>query len=128
MIKLDIQLFGGRGASSSTKSMTLDEYLASKGLSAGWYSDQGFADTNTGRLRGRAFSETQKLMQQRSTDYSAKRNEAIQEYNRLVNTGKIKEPSRYQQILKISKGNPNNPQVQAAKRLLKTMRKRGITK
>lgn len=110
---------GSRGASSSKpRVLSLDEYLASKGVGAGWYSDQGFADTNTGRLRGRAFKETERLMQKRSADYSIKRNAAINEYNKMLKSGKIRKPTSYETALKISKGDPNSPQVQAAKRLL----------
>ena len=120
---------GSRGANSGKpKVISLDEYLSSKGLSAGWYSDQGFADTNTGRLRGRAFNQTQKLMQQRSADYSNRRNKAINEYNNLLKKGKIRKPTSYETALKISKGNPDNPQVQSAKRLLQIMKQKGINK
>lgn len=121
---------GSRGARSSisggTQVIGLNEYLASKGLSQAWYSDQGFADTNTGRLKGRAYKETERLMQQRSAEYATRRNNAIKEYNSLVKSGKIRKPSRYEETLKISKGNPNSPQTQAAKRLLKIMEERGL--
>lgn len=120
---------GSRGSSSSkTKTISLKEYLSSKGLSQGWYSDQGFADTNTGRLKGRAYRETQNLMQKRSEEYSNRRNNAINEYNRLVKSGKIKKPTLYEETLKISKGNPDSPQVQSAKRLLAKLEERGINK
>lgn len=130
MVKLNIQMFGGRGAISSNKpkAISLNDYLSSKGLSQVWYSDQGFADTNTGRLKGRAFIETERIMQQRSADYSSKRNKAINEYNKLVKNGKIRKPTLYEETLKISKGNPESPQVQSAKRLLVKLRKKGLNK
>lgn len=120
---------GSRGVSSSkTKVIGMDEYLSSKGFGAGWYSDQGFADTNTGRLKGIAYKETEKLMQKRSQEYANGRNNAIKEYNRLVKEGKIRKPTLYEKTLRISKGNPSSPQVQAAKRLLNTLKEKGIKK
>lgn len=120
---------GSRGSSSSKpKAVSLKDYLSSKGLSQGWYSDQGFADTNTGRLKGRSFTQTERLMQQRSAEYSTRRNNAINEYNKLVKSGKIRKPTLYEETLKISKGNPNSPQVQASKRLLAKLKERGLDK
>ena len=120
---------GSRGSSSSkTKAVSLKEYLSSKGYSQEWYSDQGFADTNTGRLKGRSYTQAERLMQQRSEEYSKVRKKTINEYNNLVKSGKLRKPTLYEETLKISKGNPNSPQVQAAKRLLIKLEERGLNK
>ena len=108
------------------KVMTLEEYLISKGVSDGWYSDLGFADTNTGRLKGRQFKETEDLMRKRSVDYFNRKKEIIEEYNKLLEKGEIRKPTHYEETLKISKGDPKSPQVQSAKRLLKIMEKKGM--
>ena len=50
--------------------------------------------------------------------YHDRRNKAIQEYDHLVASGKIKPPTRIQKSLKIAQGHPDNRSVQAARRML----------
>lgn len=50
--------------------------------------------------------------------YHDRRNEAIQEYDLLVASGKIKPPTQIQKSLKIAQGHPDNQSVQAARRML----------
>ena len=50
--------------------------------------------------------------------YHDRRNEAIQEYDHLVASGKIKPPTPIQKSLKIAQGHPDNRSVQAARRML----------
>ena len=63
-------------------------------------------------------------VQERAREYDNKRAELRQEYNRLVEKGKIRKPTQYEQALKISKGNPERADVQAAKRLVEKYRQR----
>lgn len=114
---------GGRGSSSSPKIMTEEEYLNSKG-----YAFMGYAEAGM-HMSSQHVSERQKrqqinLVQERAREYDNKREELRQEYNKLVEQGKIRKPTQYEQALKISKGNPDNPAVQAAKRLVKKYRQR----
>lgn len=114
---------GGRGSSSSPRVMTEEEYLNSKGYAFMGYSEAGM------HIGSQHVSERQKrqqinLIQERAREYDNKRAELRQEYNRLVEQGKIRKPTQYEQALKISKGNPDNPAVQAAKRLVEKYRQR----
>lgn len=114
---------GGRGSSSSPRVMTEEEYLSSKG-----YAFMGYAEAGMHRS-SKNVSERQKrqqinLVQERAREYDNKRAELRQEYNRLVEQGKIRKPTQYEQALKISKGNPERADVQAAKRLVEKYRQR----
>lgn len=114
---------GGRGSSSSPRVMTEEEYLNSKG-----YAFMGYAEAGMHRS-SKNVSERQKrqqinLVQERAREYDNKRAELRQEYNRLVEQGKIRKPTQYEQALKISKGNPERADVQAAKRLVEKYRQR----
>ena len=114
---------GGRGSSSSPRVMTEEEYLNSKGYAFMGYSEAGM------HIGSQHVSERQKrqqinLVQERAREYDNKRAELRQEYNRLVEQGKIRKPTQYEQALKISKGNPERADVQAAKRLVEKYRQR----
>lgn len=114
---------GGRGSSSSPKVMTQEEYLSSKG-----YAFMGYAEAGM-HMGSQHVSERQKrqqinLVQERAREYDNKRAELRQEYNRLVEQGKIRKPTQYEQALKISKGNPERADVQAAKRIVEKYRQR----
>ena len=114
---------GGRGSSSSPKIMTEEEYLSSKGFAFMGYSEAGM------HMSSQHVSERQKrqqinLVQERAREYDNKRAELRQEYNKLVEQGKIRKPTQYEQALKISKGNPERADVQAAKRLVEKYRQR----
>ena len=56
-------------------------------------------------------------------DYSNRRQAAINEYNRLVSSGQIRQPSRVEQLIRTAQGNSDNEAVRAARRALE---KRGI--
>ena len=114
---------GGRGSSSSPRVMTEEEYLSSKGYAFMGYSEEGM------HMSSQHVSERQKrqninLVQSRAREYDQKRQELRQEYNRLVEQGKIRKPTQYEQALKKSKGDPNRSDVQAAKRLVEKYRQR----
>ena len=114
---------GGRGSSSSPRVMTEEEYLSSKGYAFMGYSEAGM------HMSSQYVSERQKrqninLVQSRAREYDQKRQELRQEYNRLVEQGKIRKPTQYEQALKKSKEDPNRLDVQAAKRLVEKYKKR----
>lgn len=114
---------GGRGSSSSPRVMTEEEYLSSKGYAFMGYTEAGMHRSS------KNVSERQKrqqinLVQERAREYDNKRAELRQEYNRLVEQGKIRKPTQYEQALKKSKGDPNRLDVQAAKRLVEKYKKR----
>lgn len=58
-----------------------------------------------------------------SNEYHEKRRKAIAEYKELVQKGEIIEPTPLEKRIQTAKGHPDNPSVQAARRLLK---KQGI--
>lgn len=58
------------------------------------------------------------LNQARITENLTRRAQLEQEYNVLVSQGKIRPPTRIEQLQKTATGHPDNPQVQAARRLL----------
>lgn len=114
---------GGRGSSSSPRVMTEEEYLNSKGYAFMGYSEAGM-HIGSQHVSNRQKKQQIELVQNRAREYDNKRAELRQEYNRLVEQGKIRKPTQYEQALKISKGNPERADVQAAKRLVEKYRQR----
>ena len=115
---------GGRGGSSGmAKAQSLDEYLGERGLSS------PISDYMVDKMRiphgmtARQNKQFLKEAEQARNDYSSRRNAAINEYNAKVESGKIKQPGKYDKLLKTARGHEDNPSVQAARR---TLKKRGI--
>ena len=71
--------------------------------------------TITSRGRKRFDQETKNAIE----NYHEKRNKAIADYNRLVNEGKVKQPTSLQKHYKIAQGHPDLKATQAARRILK---------
>lgn len=118
---------GGRGSSSAgskqPRVMSLDEYMASKGVSDPL---SGYLDDKTRIPHG----ETQRQKERREKEaaearkeYEKKRAEARAGYQALVDAGKVRPPTKIEEKLRIAKGHPDNASVQAARRSLE---KRGI--
>lgn len=114
---------GGRGSSSSPKIMTEEEYLSSKGYGFMGYSEPGLHMSNN-RISDKVRDRDAKRIQERAREYDNKRVELRKEYNDLVEQGKIRKPTTYEQALKVSKGDPSRLDVQAAKRLVAKYRQR----
>ena len=114
---------GGRGSSSSPRVMTEEEYLSSKGYAFMGYSEASLYVSNP-NVSERQKRQNINLVQSRAREYDNKRAELRQEYNRLVEQGKIRKPTQYEQALKKSKGDPSRSDVQAAKRLVEKYRQR----
>lgn len=115
---------GGRGGSSGmAKTQSLEEYLGERGLSS------PISDYMVDKMRiphgmtARQNKQFLKDAEKARTDYSSKRNAAIKEYNSKVESGKIRQPEKYDKLLKTARGHEDNPSVQAARR---TLKKRGI--
>lgn len=115
---------GGRGGSSGIiKTQSLDEYLGERGLRS------PISDYMVDKMRiphgmtARQNKQFLKDAEKSRTEYSSKRNAAIAEYNVKVESGKIKQPGKYDKLLKTARGHEDNPSVQAARR---TLKKRGI--
>ena len=115
---------GGRGSTSSPKIMTEEEYLSSKGFGFMGYSEPAM-HMGSQYVSNRQKTQMIKSIQSKATEYDNKRNELRKEYNKLIEQGKIRKPTSYESALKISKGNPDNPSVQTAKRLVEKYRKKG---
>lgn len=106
------------------KVLSLDSFLAQRGLSSP-ISDYTL---DTTRL---PHGETARQKKQREAEslraareYSQKRRDAINEYNRRVKAGEFRAPTKIEEMLRVARGNPDNASVQAARRALK---KRGLT-
>ena len=114
---------GGRGSGSASSKMSLEQFLAKRGVSSP-VSDYTLDTTRlphgeTERQRRRRISEAQEV----ARNYQERRRAAIDEYERLVREGKIKKPSKIDELRATARGHPDNASTQAARRLLK---KRGL--
>lgn len=125
MIKYNLQFFGGRGAGANiAKAITLDEFLARKGVSdssSGWVIDKLRGNRQIVTRSGRERFEKERSKAE--AEYQEKRNSAISEYNLLVKQGKIRDKTPIEKKIDIANGNPDLQSTQAARRLLE---KRGI--
>lgn len=118
---------GGRGSRSASAKqpsvMSLDEYMASKGVSdplSGYLDDKTrLPHGETQRQKERREKETAEAIR----EHGRKRAEARAEYQALVDAGKVRPPTKIEEKLRIAKGHPDNASVQAARRSLE---KRGI--
>lgn len=103
--------------------MSLEEYLARKGLVS------PVCEYNLDKVR-LPHGETDRQRKQRikasaaaQNEYSAQRKAAIQEYKEKVGQGEIIPKTTIEKTLSMAQGHPDNPSVQAARRVLE---KRGI--
>lgn len=99
------QFLGLRGLSSPISDYTLDKTRLPHG--------------ETERQKKRRISAGLEV----AKDYANRRAAAISEYERLVADGRIVKPTALQKRLLTAQGHPDNPSVQAARRILT---KRGI--
>ncbi len=102
------------------KSMTEEEYLASKGYGRQGFGDVALAKGNYKNRPGQAILQRQ---HQKDIEYSNKRAALRDEYNRLLSIGKIRQPTRIESLIKVARGHSDNNAVKAARRVLE---KRGI--
>lgn len=119
---------GGRGAYSASGRttqavMSEDEFLAIKGLGS-TMSDYMLDKTRlphgeTARQRKQRYKEAERAM----NEHTKLRDEARAEYRRLLESGKVRPPTRIEEMMRTARGFEENESVQAARRALK---KRGI--
>lgn len=101
-----------------SKKMSLKQWLAINGVSSP-ISDYTIDKTKiprglTQRQRKRLEKDTLIAIE----EYHTKRNNAIKEYEQLVQDGKIIKPSRIEQTIETANGHPDNSSTQAARRML----------
>lgn len=100
------------------KKISLDEYLGLFGLASpvdDFMIDKMVIPRGlTQRQRKALHKENLKS----SEDYHNRRNEAIKEYYDKLNKGEIIEPTFIEKTIKTASGHPDNPSVQAARRIL----------
>ena len=106
------------------KKMSLEDYLASKGVSS------PFSDFVLDKLRSnrklktdRGKKQFEKECDKHRIEYAEKRNAAIDEYYQLVEEGKIIPKTLIEKTIERANGHPDNPSTQAARRMCE---KRGI--
>ena len=103
--------------------MSLDQFLGLRGVAA------PISDFMIDKLKiphgltARQEQQFHKEAEAARNAYHNKRDAAIEEYERLVAEGKIRKPTIIEEALRKAHGLPDNPSVQAARRVLK---KRGI--
>lgn len=103
--------------------MSESQYLASKGLGS------PVSDYNVDKMRiphGETARQKKKRLaeaERAGQDYYNRRQAAKAEYKKLVESGKIKQPGKYDDLIRTARGHEDNPSVQAARR---TLKKRGI--
>lgn len=95
--------------------MDLDEYLGKLGLDSpfGPYQD----DKMIGHVKVLHQDSTKKDMVQTSEEYWQKRNAAKMEYWKKVESGELRPLTEVERTLRAAKGHPDNPSVQAARRM-----------
>lgn len=111
---------GLRRNGSSVRTMTEEQYLGAMGYGRSGFGDVALAKGNYRNGSGRAILQRQN---QKDREYSNRRESLRQEYNRLVSSGEIRQPTRIEQLMQTARGNSDNEAVRAARRALQ---KRGI--
>ena len=128
-MKMDLQLFGGRGASSGKRvsgggwklpNNVMDEsdYLASKGLkdaSSGWVLDKLRGNRQVATVRGR--QRFNKEAENAEKEYQDKCNKAKEEYKKLVESGKLRPKTAVERMIEKAHGHPDNQSTQSARRM-----------
>lgn len=127
-MRMNLQLFGGRGASSGKGSgggwklpknaMDESDYLASKGLkdaSSGWVLDKLRGNRQVATVRGR--QRFNKEAEKAEKEYQDKRNKAKEEYKKLVDSGKLRPKTTIERTIEKAHGNPDNQSTQSARRM-----------
>lgn len=107
--------------SSGVQTMTFEQFASSRGASL----FEGARKDRDRQARAKD-KEIRKNAEGVLADMraNAKRRETLRvEYNTLVQQGKIKTPSRFEELIKKARGHEDNPATQAARRVLE---KRGI--
>lgn len=102
--------------------MTRDEYLGLHGVE-GVYVEPG--ESSPGWIGKRAARVAAKRHIARSREYASEKKRRSKEYDEKVRSGKIRAPSYFEKLFQKAAGNPENPSVQAAIRLIARHVKKG---
>lgn len=99
--------------------MSLEKFLGLKGLSfpiSDYLDDKwrGNRHFSSGKQREKFSKDARRIID----EYHEQRNEAIKEYNALVESGKFRPPTNIEKSLETAQGHPDNRSVQAARRML----------
>ncbi len=102
-----------------SNAITLDEFYALRGVpdAASGVGIDRYAGANMTRMSANQRQETLNEMNKQNDDYYKKRQEAREEYQRLVKEGKIRDKTPIEKMLTKANGNPDNPSTQAARRM-----------
>lgn len=111
---------GLRRNGSSVRTMTEEQYLGAMGYGRSGFGDVALAKGNYRNGAGRAILERQN---QKDMEYFNARARLREDYNRLMSSGQIRQPTRIEQLMQTAQGNSDNEAVRAARRALE---KRGI--
>lgn len=107
-----------------SNAMTEGEFLALRGVDSPtsfWSIDKLRGNRQVGTTRGR--ERFQREFEENQREYEQRRNEAREEYQRLIASGQIRDKTTVERSLTRAHGNPDNESTQAARRMLA---KRGI--
>ena len=104
---------------NSTKQvMDLEDYLGQKDVSfstSGYYLDKLRSNRQIGTQRGR--ERFRKECANAEREYQERRSKAIEEYNALVESGQVRPRTSIERTIRKANGHPDNPSVQAARRM-----------
>lgn len=102
-----------------SNAITLDEFYALRGVpdAASGVGIDRYAGANMTRMSSNQRKETLNEMSKQNDDYYKRRQEAREEYQKLVNEGKIRDKTPIEKMLTTANGNPDNPSTQAARRM-----------
>lgn len=95
--------------------MDLDDYLREKGVDSpfGPYQD----DKLIGHVKVLRQKSTKKNFENTSKEYWAKREQAKEEYNQMVQEGVVRPSTPIERTISKANGHPDNPSTQAARRM-----------
>lgn len=102
-----------------TQKISLEQYLHSKGVG---FAISGYMLDKSKIPRGLTQRQEQKFRkeaEEAELEYQIKRQMAINEYKNKVKAGEITEPTKFEEAIRKAQGHPDNPSVQAARRMLK---------
>ena len=111
-----------RQADAAPQVIDFETFAAMRGASLLDYCEDG-AVSPAGHMPKRNWRRQMKTRAERNAELAKRRSELWEEYQRLVAEGKVRPPSRIEELLVIANGHEDKAQTHAARRVLA---KRGI--
>jgi hypothetical protein len=96
---------------------SLAQWLAERGLGEPWISEPGL-HRQPGGMSKPAKRGALASLARRNAEHAHARTLAIMDYQAALARGEVREPTRRERLEAAAKGHPDNPSVQAARRLL----------